>query len=113
MPKSKSKSQSKSKQSHGKTKSRRAKAPWQHRARSKQVHPGAGPQRLVGVIPRDGGLHQADDGLYDDCPICQAMRAEGMIPDEDGAVVVDEEDMLWLSLLMREVANRAQDHRAS
>lgn len=106
MPKSKAKSKHKSK-------SKRVKASWHRRGRNKQGSGGAGARRVFEVIPRDGGAHQAGDGLYDDCPICQAMRAEGLIPDEYGAVAVDEESAIFLSLLMRDVGSRGPNHRAS
>lgn len=100
---------SKSKQHKGKTKSKRARASWQRRGRNKQP----GRTNVFGIVPIDGGHHQGSDGLYDDCPICQAMRAEGVMSDEHGAVEVDEEAAMMLTLLMREVARRGPSHLAS
>ena len=86
-------------------KQKRAKKPWNRRSPK--------PHREVWVVPRDGGAGQAADGLYDDCPICQAMRAEGIVPDARGVADVSHEEAALLSLLMREVGSRAPMHRAS
>ena len=47
---------------------------------------GAAPgQRVHSIVQwNDDGL--GADGLYDDCPICRAMRAAGAVPDDSGAV---------------------------